>query len=363
MWNVFVLQWKRLFKQPLLILLFIGLTIIFVYFLGGAQINSSINVPVYTEELTEDEMTQWLDRLNETEEFTFEATDYETVEEDIRMNEIGFAMELGEETYRFLVGRQSESLPAVNQYVYQVFSQEARLQEVSEEFPEEEITVEEFITISSSELAETSDLINQYQLPIVIGMTLYFTIYSVMFLQMNLIEEKRTGTWNRLIFSPISKTQLYLGHLSHYYLVGLGQILLSFFILTNLLGVDLGTNYLPILVLLLAFLFAIVALGIFIAAAVPSPQSLQVVIPIVATAMAMLGGAFWPLEIVSNRVILFLSELMPLKHALHGIIDAIQYNFSISELLEPIGILLLMGILFMGIGVNLMERASLNQQA
>src|SRR5690625_5951851 len=53
---------------------------------------------------------------------------------------------------------------------------------------------------------------------------------------MNLIEEKRTGTWNRLIFSPISKTQLYLGHLSHYYLVGLGQIILSFFILTSVLG-------------------------------------------------------------------------------------------------------------------------------
>src|SRR5690625_3487923 len=136
MWDVFVLQWKRLIKQPLLILLFIGLTILFVYFLGGAQINSSINVPVYTEELTEDEMTQWLDRLNETEEFTFQEVEFEEVEEDIRMNEVGFAMELGEETYRFLVGRQSESLPAVNQYVYQVYSQESRLQNVAEEFPE-----------------------------------------------------------------------------------------------------------------------------------------------------------------------------------------------------------------------------------
>lgn len=360
MWNVFVLQWKRLMKQPLLVLLFVGLTVVFVYFLGGSQINATINVPVYTEELTETELNQWLDQLNDTDEFTFVEMPYEDVEEDIRMNEIGFAMELEADTYSFLVGRESEQLPAVNQYVNQVFTKESRLESVRDAYPDETIEVEEFITVSSSLLAETSDLVNRYQIPILVGMTLYFTIYSIFYLLVNFIEEKRTGTWNRLIFSPVSKAKIYLGHLSHYYLVGLGQIALSFFILTNLLGVDLGTNYLPILVLLLAFLFAIVALGLLVAAAVPTVQSLQVVIPIVATAMAMLGGAFWPLDIVTNRFILFIAEFIPLKHAIHGIVDAIQYNYTVVELAEPIGILLLMGVLFMGIGINLMERVSTN---
>lgn len=358
MWNVFVLQWKRLFKQPLLILLFLGLTILFVYFMGGAQINSTITVPVYTEELNEEELNQWLNRLNETDEFTFEAVEFEEVEEDIRMNQASFAMEIGEDNYRFLVGRQTEQLPAVNQYAYQVFSQESRLNDAREAYPEADIEVEDFITVSSGHLTDVSEIQTQIQIPILIGMTLYFTIYTIMFLQMNFIEEKRTGTWNRLIFSPASKTQIYLGHLLHYYLVGLLQVVLSFFVLTNLLDINLGTNYLSILVLLLAFLFTIVSLGLFVAAIVPTPQSLQVVIPIVATAMAMLGGAFWPLDIVTNRFILFLSDFMPIKHALHGIVDAIQYDLSVSELLQPIGILLLMGVLFMGIGINLMERVS-----
>lgn len=74
--------------------------------------------------------------------------------------------------------------------------------------------------------------------------------------------------------------------------------------------------------------------------------------------MAMLGGAFWPIEIVSNRILLFLAELMPIKHAADGMIDAVVRNYSISELIQPIGILLLMGVLFMGIGINLMERVS-----
>lgn len=274
------------------------------------------------------------------------------------MNQASFAMEIGEDNYSFLVGRQSEHLPAVNQYAYQVFTQEARLENAREAYPEADIEVEEFITVQSSHLADVSDIQNQYQIPVLIGMTLYFTIYSVMFLQMNFIEEKRIGTWNRLIFSPVSKVQIYLGHLSHYYLVGLVQILVSFFILTNLLHIDLGTNYLSVLVMILAFLFTIVALGLFLAAVVPTPQSLQVMIPIVATGMAMLGGAFWSLDIVSNRFILFLGELTPMKHAIEGIADAIQFNLPVSNLLEPIGILLLMGILFMGIGINLMERVS-----
>ncbi len=78
---------------------------------------------------------------------------------------------------------------------------------------------------------------------------------------------------------------------------------------------------------------------------VPTPQTLQVIIPIVATAFAMLGGgAFWPLEIVSNDFILFLAELTPIKHGLTGMLGALQYNRNLGELIQPIGILLLMGI-------------------
>lgn len=358
MWNVFLLQWKRLMKQPLLVMMFLGLTILFVFFMGGAQINSSVTVPVYSEDLTEEELMDWVDRLNEDDAIVFEATDYETAQEDIRMNESAFAMQIEDDTYRFLAGRQDEQLPAVDQHVNQIFTEHFRLEEVREEFPESDIEVQEFITVSGSKLADGSEVQAQYQLPLLIGMTFYFSVFTILFLQMNLIEEKRMGTWNRLIFSPISKTQLYLGHLTHYYVVGLGQILLSFYILTNMLGLDLGTNYLSMAAVTLSFIFAIVSLGMLVTAIVPSPQSLQVVIPIVATSMAMLGGAFWPIEIVSNRFLLFIAELMPIKHGLNGMVDAIANGQPVGELLQPIGILLLMGILFMGIGINLMERVS-----
>jgi ABC-2 type transport system permease protein len=356
MFNVFMLQWKRLFKRPALVIMFLVLTVIFVYFMGGAQMNSTVTVPVYSEELSSEEMETWLEHLNQEESITFEAEDYETVEEDIRMNELSFAVELEEDNYRFLVGREDEYLPAVDQHIQQIFREQVRLEDVRENFPNETIEVEEFLAMDVSAYTDLSGQYNAFQLQILVGMTLYFVVYTILFLQMNLIEEKTLGTWDRLVTSPVTKIQIYLGHLFHYFIVGIIQIALSFFILTNLMNIDLGSNYLPMIVLFLVFLYTIISLGILLVGLVPKPQSLQVIIPIVATAMAMLGGAFWPLDVVSNDLILLLGEFMPIKHALYGIMDALQYNSSLGDLIQPIGILLLMGVLFMGIGINLMER-------
>lgn len=55
----------------------------------------------------------------------------------------------------------------------------------------------------------------------------------------------------------------------------------------------------------------------------------------------MLGGAYWPLEIVSSKVIL------------KGVtINARSY----VELLQPLSLLLFMTVVFMGIGISVMEK-------
>lgn len=359
MFDVFVLQWKRLLKQPLLVFMFLGLTILFVYFMGGAQFDSTIYVPTYTEDLSSSEFEGWIERLNEEDEsIVFNPTDVETAEKEIRLNDIGFAMEISKDTYRFLAGRENEQIPVVNQHVQQIFRKQERLEAVQEGFPEADVKMRDYIAVNHESMTDLSGAHNAYQLTILSGMTLYFLIYTILFLQINLVEEKRLGTWDRMIFSPLSKTQNYLGHLLFYFTVGAIQMLLSFLVLVNLMGIELGSNYGPMIAVAVSFLFAIVSLGILVAALTPTPQSLQVVIPIVATSMAMLGGSFWPLEIVSNRILLFLAELTPIKHGTEGIMGAATRNLSISELIQPIGILILMGVLFMGIGINLMERVS-----
>lgn len=358
MFDVFMLQWKRLIKRPYLVVMFTGLTVLLVFFMGNVQIDSSIEVQVYSNDLTNEELDEWIDRLNEDEGIVFEATDYETAEEDIRMNDSPFALEIDEETYRFLVGQESEDLQAVDQHVQQVFNEYYRLAEIREEFPDSDIEVEELIMVEEFEGNGAQRMVTESQLTILIGMVFYFSVFTILFLQTNLLEEKRTGTWDRLIMTPLKKTQIYLGNLFHYFLVGLLQIVLSFFILTNLLGIDMGTSYIPMAAVVLSFIFTIVSLGILLVSMAPTPQSLQVTIPIVTTAMAMLGGAFWPIDLVENRFLLFLGDLMPIKYGLESMVDVIIDGYTLTDILRPLGILLLMGTLFMGIGINLMERTT-----
>ncbi|WP_423189069.1 ABC transporter permease [Alkalibacterium sp. f15] len=358
MWTVFKLQWQRLFKQPLVVLMFLGLTVLFVNFLGGSQGDQKITTRTYSEELTSEELDEWITKLNENDTFVFEASDYDTIYERIRMNETSFALELNEENYRFLIGREDMELSPIIQHVDQVFSREKRVAQLEENDLSEPFELQTFIELNTVLSSDESNVSQGFPVGILAGMTFYFSAFSVFYLMINLIEEKKMGTWNRLIFSPLSKTKIYMGQMLHYFLVGFIQIALSFIILSNLIDVDLGTNYVPMLVVILSFIFAIVSLGMFIIGIVSSPQQLQIVIPIVATSMAMIGGAFWPLEIVNNRILLFLAELMPIKHGIQGMIGAVNQGSSVSELFGPIAALLFMGVLFMVIGLNLMERIS-----
>ncbi|PRY82524.1 ABC transporter permease [Alkalibacterium olivapovliticus] len=360
MWTVFKMQWLRLFKQPVLMIMFLGLTLVFVYFMGGAQGAQNITVPTYSDELSSEELDRWIDRLNEEDTFQFVESDYETVFDDIRMNETAFALGLTENNYEFLIGREDMEIATLIQYVDQIFTTEMRLQDVEDRFDLEDITIRNFIeveTVSRSAAVSSGD---RSQLGVVVGMSLYFSIFSILFLMINLVEEKESGTWNRLIFSPLTKTRIYMGQLSHYLLAGTFQIALAFFILRYLVGIEMGTNYLEMGVIIISFVFAIVSLGMLLMGLIKSPQQLQVVIPIVTTSMAMLGGAFWPLEVVSNRLLLFIGNLMPIKYGIDAMTDTILHDQTLSQLLTPISVLLLMGIVFMGIGINLIERVSEN---
>lgn len=358
MWSVFALQWTRFKREPLLVLAFFALSIVFVLFLAGNQGGETITVQTFSNDLSEEELTAWLDRLNQNEEFDFERQDRETAEEMIRSNQASFALELSPENYTFLIGQESQYRSAVDQYVEKTYVEQLRLNELENHFGDNlDFDLNEtFIETRVETLSSDRSASQEYNVQVIAGMTLYFVMYSVLFNTTNIISEKRTGTWNRLIFSPLKKIQIYTGQLLYFFTIGMLQILLSFAILRFGFGYDFGSQYLSIFVSLAAYIFAIVSLGMLVIGIVQSPQQLQALIPILATAMAMIGGAFWPLDLVSNRVLIALSNIVPLKYGIETLENAILYNYSVADLLRPISILAFMGVLSMGVGLNLIER-------
>lgn len=357
--TVFLMQWKRTLKSPLLLILFFGLTILMVNVVAGTQGGQKLEVAAYSHNLSENQIQYKLDRLNQSDTISIHLKEKDQVEEDIKMDKYGFALVLEEDNYQILVGRETEQLPVVDQYLRRVYSEENRLRSIQEQNPEQVIEVKDHLLLNVSSLSDTGNSI--VNLSVMLGMTFYFTIFSILFLMTDLFEDKRNGIWNRLIFSPISKAKIYLGHLFFYFSLGVLQITVLLTLLSQMLLLDLNINYLVAILITLSFILCIVSLGILLIAMAKTSSGLMVLIPIVATSTAMLGGAFWPLQVIDNRFLLFVAEWMPIKQAVYGIIEAtVQYK-SFLEAMQPVGILLLMSLFFMSIGINMMERVSDSQ--
>lgn len=356
MWSIFNLQWLRLKREPILILSFMAMTILFVFFIGGTQGEQTITVQTFSDQLTESELDDWLERLNESASYEFEASNRESIENKLQMSQISFALELDHDDYQYVVAQDSFFIPAVNQHVEQVYRSKLRISDITEQFPDRSIQLKNYINLKTESLANSVSNRDEGGAHIVSGMTLYFALYTILFGMMNIAVEKRTGTWDRLIFSPLKKSRVYIGQLLHYFLIGFLQISICFIIFDRFLNYNFGDQYFAIIVVVMAFVFASVSVGMLLISLVTSPQQLQSVIPIVSTAFAMLGGAFWPIELVTNNFLLALSKITPIYYGAEALKEAMLYNAGVTDILQPISILLLMGVICMGIGLNLMER-------
>ena len=98
------------------------------------------------------------------------------------------------------------------------------------------------------------------------------------------------------------------------------------------------------------------ALSILLTSIVKNAQQFNAVIPIISVSFAMIGGAYWPLELVESPVLLFLAKLNPVTYGMEILKGVAIYGYSFQELIFPISILLLMGVVMTVIGIRLMEK-------
>ncbi|PYZ95001.1 multidrug ABC transporter permease [Salipaludibacillus keqinensis] len=363
--SVYLLQWQRFRRTPVMVVSFFLLTVLFVFTLAGVDRNQQQTVSTFANESADEEKVKaWIGQLNEEGEYHFILKGEQDVQNELQEGRVNFALSIDDDNFQMIVATDDPRRVSLEGHVHQVFRNELRLREVEEAFDDESFRneVEEakdspVLTVNTEALAGNEEaFIYDNQLQTLFGMTLFFSIYTMMFSLLNVAEEKRWGTWDRLIISPLRKWQLYIGHLLYCFTIGYAQILVVFLLFKFGLGFDLGERFGTMLLVIGCYAFAIVALGMLLMGLVKSSQQLQAVIPIVATAIAMLGGAFWPVEIVTNDIVLFFSQGMPIFYALEALKGLAIYDRTFQEIAQPLSFLLLFGVVCMGIGVNLMER-------
>ena len=188
-----------------------------------------------------------------------------------------------------------------------------------------------------------------------IGFSLFFSMYTMVFGIGTILYDKQYKTWQRMLVTPVSRSSILGGSMVIAYLTG--GIQLGILILAGkyLLKIDWGNSLGGILLVAAAFVFAVTAMGLLLSGVVKTHAQLAAVTPVVLTSTSMLGGCMWPLDIVNNKILLFLAQLTPQKWAIQGMENIAAKGMGFESALLPALVLLAMGAVFFGFGVRLIK--------
>lgn len=184
-----------------------------------------------------------------------------------------------------------------------------------------------------------------------IGFSIFFSTYTMVFGIGTILEDKQHNTWSRMLVSPVSRTSILGGTFITTYATGALQLLVLIFGGKYLFNVNWGNSTLGILTVGATFVFAVTCLGLLLSGIVKTHQQLSALTPVILTSTAMLGGCMWPLEIVDSKIILLLSNLTPQKWAVQGMEKIVTYQEGFNAAIIPSMILVLMGLIFLSIGI------------
>lgn len=188
-----------------------------------------------------------------------------------------------------------------------------------------------------------------------IGFTLFFSMYTMVFSIGTILSDKQYKTWERMLISPVSKSSILGGSMAVAYLAGVVQMGVLILCGNYLLGVDWGNSMSGVLMVAAAFIFAVTSLGLMMSGFVKTQAQLGAIVPVVLTSTSMLGGCMWPLDIVNNKALLFLAELTPQKWAMQGIEGIASKGMGFEAAVIPTVVLMAMGAVFFTAGVKVLK--------
>lgn len=362
--NVLRIKFLLLKRKPSALIAITIIICLYAYLIGNGQ---QTKQPIAIHSTLSEEMTKRV--LTELEsagnyEFTIYSEDKAT--ELVETGRVDVAILLQEAGYKLLVAVDFMDSKFAQHELDRVYRQVVQNDAMIKAFPtdlQDEVTS----AIAVAKTAPSFDI--QYTnfanekgfkfdsgLHTLFGFALFMVIYTVANGVNHIVMERRNGIWNRLTVSRISKWEVYTANLAYAFLLGYLQIVLVFCIFYFGVGVEFYGGFVASLIAVIPYLLCIVALSIFIASVTNTPSKFNTAMAFIAVPFAMLGGAYWPLEIVTSKVILALSYISPITYGLE-ILKGVTINASsYVELLQPLSLLLFMTVVFMGIGISVLER-------
>ena len=202
------------------------------------------------------------------------------------------------------------------------------------------------------EIEKLPNSVQQY----VPGWTLFGVFFIAQTLATSMLEEKKVGTFRRLLVAPMSRAALLLGKLTPFLIVNLVQIVLMFAVgvfIMPLVGapkLELGSHPEALILISLAASLTATGLGLLIAALAKTAEQISGLGTLLVVTMAALGGVMVPRYIMPDfmRTIGLIS---PHAWALTAYQDVLVRGYDVAHILPEVAALMGFAVVFFGVAL------------
>ncbi|UQS83359.1 ABC transporter permease [Bombilactobacillus thymidiniphilus] len=165
-------------------------------------------------------------------------------------------------------------------------------------------------------------------MPILMGFFVFFFVFLIS--GMALLSERTSGTLERLLVTPVRRSDIIYGYMLSYGLIAVIQTLLIVIFTVTVLNVQvLGSLWLVLLITILLALVAL-SLGIFTSTFAKSEFQMIQFIPIIVIPQIFFSGII-PLESMANWA-QWLADVLPMKYAADALTAVIMKDATFTQI-------------------------------
>lgn len=183
-----------------------------------------------------------------------------------------------------------------------------------------------------------------------VGFTIMFMMFGIAGAASTILDERKGGTWQRLLTTPVTKGQLMVGYLFSFFLMGWIQMLVLMVAMSSLFGAVWGNlaYFIPFTSLVIV---TIVGFGLMMAGLVKTSQQAGALSAVLIVSSCMLGGVYWPLEIVPE-LMQQIAKAVPQSWMMSGLREIISGSLHTASLVKAVSVLLGFSVLFYAVGLK-----------
>lgn len=171
---------------------------------------------------------------------------------------------------------------------------------------------------------------------------------NMLFLSTNMIsiilKDKKSNVYFRIFSTPISVKKYMIQNIASFLVILLVQISLIFYFMVKVFNANFGPSIWNMFILFFIFAIVSVSISVLIASISKSIRQASTVITLISTPMCMLGGCFWPRDIMPS-VLQNVSNFVPTTWVLKGA-EKLASGGNLTVIYKEIFILGLFAITF-----------------